>query len=189
MNLEFALPVTGRALLLSIAATLAGCSSGGGNQPVAATVNTTPATSSAAVPAAMPSPFDPVPASTSVATQAPPSSPVPEASPSAAAPAERIVENALAPVTDSVTTASSNTVQWTSPTQNRDGSSMVLAGFTVVYGPSSTQLYHSVRLSNPSISRYVMDALPTGTYYVGVKAVSSQGIESTVSNLVKMVII
>ena len=87
--------------------------------------------------------------------------------------------------------ASSNaaTLSWTAPTQNQDGSVLVdLAGYMIVYGPSSTMLHHTIRVENPGIDRYVVDDLPAGTYYFGIKAFNAEGIESALSNVVSKVI-
>lgn len=81
------------------------------------------------------------------------------------------------------------TLSWTAPTQNEDGSTLVnLAGYMIVYGPSSTMLHETIRIENPGIDRYVIDDLPAGTYYFGIKAFNSEGVESSVSNVVSKVI-
>jgi hypothetical protein len=36
-------------------------------------------------------------------------------------------------------------------------------------------------ISNPSLSRYVIDSLPSGTYYFAITAYNSQGMESALS--------
>ncbi len=80
-------------------------------------------------------------------------------------------------------------LSWTPPTQNQDGSTLVdLAGYTIVYGPSSTMLHQSIRVENAGIDRYVVDNLPAGTYYFGVKAFNNAGAESAVSNVVTKVV-
>lgn len=85
--------------------------------------------------------------------------------------------------------SSGATLSWTPPTENEDGSALVdLAGYTIVYGPSSTMLHESIRVENPGLSRYVIDDLPAGTYYFGIKAFNADGVESAVSNVVSKVI-
>jgi Putative Ig domain len=96
---------------------------------------------------------------------------------------------ALAPFSITVTagaqaTAGSATLQWEAPSQNTDGSSLTnLAGFVIVYGNSSTALTRSVRIANASVDRYIFEALPAGTYYFGIKAYTSAGVESAVSRI------
>jgi hypothetical protein len=81
-------------------------------------------------------------------------------------------------------------LSWTAPTENSDGTALVgLAGFTIVYGPSSTMLHQSLRIENPGLDRYVLNELPAGTYYFGVKAFTANGVESTVSNVVSKVVL
>jgi hypothetical protein len=85
--------------------------------------------------------------------------------------------------------SSAATLSWTPPTENQDGTTLVdLAGYTIVYGPSSTTLHQAIRIENPGLSRYVIDDLPAGTYYFGVKAFNTDGVESAVSNVVSKVI-
>jgi len=81
------------------------------------------------------------------------------------------------------------TLSWSAPTQNSDGSTLTdLAGFLIVYGPTQTELYESVRIDNPSIDRFVLDDLPAGTYYFAVKAYNSAGVESGTSNVVSKIL-
>lgn len=81
------------------------------------------------------------------------------------------------------------TLSWSAPTQNEDGTTLSnLAGYTVYYGASSDALDKSIALNNPGIDRYVVDGLPAGTYYFGIRAFTSSGIQSTMSNVVSRVI-
>ena len=89
------------------------------------------------------------------------------------------------------TTSSSGsvTVNWTPPTENTNGTVLTnLAGYTIDYGTSSSNLSTSVTVSNAGLSSYVIDNLPAGTYYFGVKAYTSSGETSTVSNIVSKTI-
>jgi hypothetical protein len=81
------------------------------------------------------------------------------------------------------------TLSWSAPTQNEDGTTLSnLAGYTVHYGASRDALDKSIPLNNPGIDRYVVDGLPAGTYYFGIRAFTSSGIQSTMSNVVSRVI-
>jgi Putative Ig domain len=102
---------------------------------------------------------------------------------------------ALSAFAISVTTPTSNdavetaTLSWSAPTQNEDGTTLSnLAGYTIHYGVTSETLDKSIRVENPGIDRYVMDGLPAGTYYFGVRAFTSSGIQSTMSNIVSRVV-
>jgi hypothetical protein len=75
------------------------------------------------------------------------------------------------------------TVSWTPPTQNTDGSSLALGSYVILYGRSATVLDRSITVTNPSITRFVVDNLSSGTWYFAVSAVSSQGASSSASNV------
>ena len=57
-----------------------------------------------------------------------------------------------------------------------------LAGFQVLYGRSADNLDQSVSLNNPSINRYVVENLSSGTWYFAVVSVNSAGATSPLSN-------
>lgn len=81
------------------------------------------------------------------------------------------------------------TLSWNAPTQNEDGTALAnLAGYTIHYGASRETLDKSIRVDNPGIDRYVVDSLPAGTYYFGVRAFTSSGVQSTMSNIVSRAI-
>jgi hypothetical protein len=92
-------------------------------------------------------------------------------------------------VTQAQTQTRSATLSWTPPTANTDGSTLTnLAGYRIVYGTSSTVLSQTINVSNPGVTNYVVDGLAPGTYYFALKAYTSQGVESSVSNVVSKVI-
>jgi hypothetical protein len=73
----------------------------------------------------------------------------------------------------------SATLAWSAPTQNTDGSAITdLGGYVIYHGLSPTALTSTVRISNPGVSTYVMDNLPTGTHYFALAAFNSSGVES-----------
>jgi hypothetical protein len=66
------------------------------------------------------------------------------------------------------------------PTENSDGSTLTnLAGYTVYYGTSASNLTQSVKITNPGLTAYTMTNLPSGTWYFAVTAYSSAGTESS----------
>ncbi len=74
------------------------------------------------------------------------------------------------------------TFGWQAPTENSNGTPITnLAGYKIHYGTASQQYTQVVEVSNPSLSRYVMDSLSSGTYYFAITAYNSQGIESGLS--------
>lgn len=76
------------------------------------------------------------------------------------------------------------TLSWTPPTRNTDGTTLSnLSGYRIYYGTSQTALTQTIQINNPSISTYVIDGLSPATYYFGVKALTSKGTESALSNI------
>lgn len=74
---------------------------------------------------------------------------------------------------------------WTPPTQNTDGTPLTnLAGYRVLYGTAPTSLSQTVDLPNPSLSAYTIDGLAPGAWYFGLRAYTTQGAESGLSNIV-----
>ncbi|HEY5761360.1 MAG TPA: putative Ig domain-containing protein [Steroidobacter sp.] len=77
----------------------------------------------------------------------------------------------------------SATLSWTPPTQNTDGTSLTnLAGYRVVYGRSASSLDQTLQIANAGMSTYTITGLTSGTWYFAVKAYTSGGGESAVSN-------
>ena len=86
-------------------------------------------------------------------------------------------------------TTGSATVNWAPPTQNTNGSALTnLAGYTINYGTSASQLTSTVKVANAGLTSYVIENLPAGTYYFGVEAYNSAGQTSSVSNVVSKTI-
>jgi hypothetical protein len=80
------------------------------------------------------------------------------------------------------TSSSSVTLGWVAPTQNSNGTPITgLSGYKIHYGTTSQDYTQVVSLANPSLSRYVLDSLQSGTYYFAITAYNAQGIESPLS--------
>ncbi len=74
------------------------------------------------------------------------------------------------------------TLSWMPPAQNTDGSPLTnLAGYHVYYGTSASSLTKSIRISNSSVSTYVVTNLTPATWYFSVKAFTSANVESDFS--------
>ena len=87
-----------------------------------------------------------------------------------------------APPTTTPASSSNLTFGWQAPTENSNGTPITnLAGYKIHYGTASQQYTQVAEVSNPSLSRYVIDSLPSGTYYFAITAYNSQGIESALS--------
>jgi hypothetical protein len=81
------------------------------------------------------------------------------------------------------------TLSWEAPTINTNGSPLTnLAGYRIYYGFSPTDLSQTVQINTVGMQTYVLDDLPSGTWYFAVMALSSSGDESALSNIVEMTI-
>ncbi|MFC4313335.1 putative Ig domain-containing protein [Steroidobacter flavus] len=86
-------------------------------------------------------------------------------------------------VNDVASASGSATLSWTPPTQNSDGTNLGnLASYRVMYGRTSANLDQTANVDNPSINRYVVENLSSGTWYFAVVAVNSAGVASQLSN-------
>jgi predicted small secreted protein len=80
-------------------------------------------------------------------------------------------------------------VTWTAPTTNTNGSALTdLAGYTVYYGSSPSQLTQSVKIPNAGASDYVVQGLAGGTWYFAVRSYTSAGLQSSYSTVVSRTI-
>lgn len=77
---------------------------------------------------------------------------------------------------------------WVPPTQNTDNTPLTnLAGYRVNWGTSATALTQVVQLADPGQTAYTISNLTPGTWYFGVRAYTTQGAESALSNVVSRV--
>jgi hypothetical protein len=76
-------------------------------------------------------------------------------------------------------TMQSVTVSWSPPTTNTDGSSLTdLNGYRIMYGTQPGVYTQTVKVDSAGITRYTLDNLPSGKYYLVMVAVTSDGTES-----------
>ncbi|MBV9695756.1 MAG: fibronectin type III domain-containing protein, partial [Gammaproteobacteria bacterium] len=77
------------------------------------------------------------------------------------------------------------TVSWDAPTTTTSGSALTdLAGYRIYFGTDAGSLTQTVQLSGIGVQTYVIDNLGTGTWFFAVKAVTSLGVESPLSDVV-----
>jgi hypothetical protein len=75
------------------------------------------------------------------------------------------------------------------PTENSDGTVLTdLAGYTVYYGTSPTNLTQTVKVTNPGLTAYTISNLTAGTWYFAVTAYSAAGAESVPTKTVSTTI-
>jgi len=85
----------------------------------------------------------------------------------------------------SAVTPGAVTLSWLPPTSNVDGSTLTnLAGYQIRYGRSQTNMSQSLKISNPGIARYMVEGLSPGQWFLAVRAYTSGGIESDLSQIV-----
>lgn len=81
------------------------------------------------------------------------------------------------------------TLSWVPPMHNTDGSTLRnLSGFFVHVGHSATRLDRQIRISNPTVNRYVVEGLSAGTWYFAVTAFNSNNVQSAMSQVLSKVI-
>jgi hypothetical protein len=92
----------------------------------------------------------------------------------------------LAPFAITVTQSSSGsaTLSWTQPLVNTNGTTLTdLAGYRIYYGTSASNLSQVIQLTGTGLSTYVISNLSSATWYFGMTAYDSAGMESALSNL------
>lgn len=83
------------------------------------------------------------------------------------------------------------TLQWTPPTANSDGSTLVdLTGYKIYQSQTNSEasLQLVATLSTPGLASYMVEGLSAGTYYFSVTAYNSSNLESDYSNLVSVTV-
>ena len=82
------------------------------------------------------------------------------------------------------------TLFWEAPTSNTNDSPLTdLAGYRIYYGQKSEPLSRIVQIDTVGLQTYVVDDLEPGTWYFAIVAVATNGVESTLSNIVTKTII
>lgn len=75
------------------------------------------------------------------------------------------------------------TLSWTAPTQNEDGSPLTdLDGYKLYWGKASGDYTDSTTINNESITTYVVENIPSGTYEFVATSFNSSGVESRYSS-------
>jgi hypothetical protein len=98
---------------------------------------------------------------------------------------------ATVPVVPSATNkgTSTATLSWQAPTTNTDGAALTdLAGYRIYYGMNHDDLTQTVQLTGLGLQTYVIDGLGTGTWYFAIRAVTTVGVESALSDVVSKTI-
>lgn len=89
----------------------------------------------------------------------------------------------------SVPTDNAATLSWEAPTTDTNGAALTnLAGYRIYYGSSETGLTQLVSLDTVSTQTYVIDNLTPGTWFFAIRAVTENGVESAMSDVVSKTI-
>ncbi len=81
--------------------------------------------------------------------------------------------------------AGSATISWSAPTENEDNGPLTdLTGYVLHYGTDAGQLSNTIIINNPQTTSYEVENLSPGTYYFALTAVNTDGLESTMSNMI-----
>lgn len=89
---------------------------------------------------------------------------------------------------DTTVSTSSVSLSWMPPTTRTDGSTLSkIGGYRLHYGTSQGNYTKSINI-DPGITEYVVENLPSNTYYFVITAYDDQGIESDFSNVVSKTI-
>jgi hypothetical protein len=79
------------------------------------------------------------------------------------------------------------TLSWAAPTTTTTGAALTnLAGYTIAYGSSGTNLNQTVSLTDPATTTYTVQNLTAGTWYFTVAAYTSDGLQSSSSNVASL---
>jgi hypothetical protein len=77
------------------------------------------------------------------------------------------------------------TLSWTPPTENEDGSQLTdLAAYRIYWSRAGESYGPPATISNPTVTRYVVEGLAPGTYEFVASAVNGLGVESRFSNVI-----
>ena len=81
------------------------------------------------------------------------------------------------------------TLSWEAPTTTTNGETLTnLSGYRIYYGVSEDDLSQVVQLAGVGIQTYVIDNLGQGTWFFAIRAVTTQGVESSLSDIVSKTI-
>ena len=77
------------------------------------------------------------------------------------------------------------TLSWTAPSENEDNRPLAdLAGYMIHYGTRAGQYSNTIHVDDPRVTSYEVENLSPGTYYFAITAISTDGAESALSNMI-----
>jgi hypothetical protein len=108
-----------------------------------------------------------------------------------ASPAETPAE---APVADpsaspGVSAGAGVALSWDVPTRTIDGETLAnLSGYRIHYGTSANAMVRAIEIQSSGANNFTVQDLPAGTYYFAVRAITSAGVQSKLSNVITRVV-
>jgi hypothetical protein len=76
-------------------------------------------------------------------------------------------------------------LSWDVPTQTMDGQTLGdLSGYRIHYGKKASALVESIEVPSAGSNNFIVQSLTPGTYYFAVRAVTAEGVESELSNVI-----
>ena len=93
------------------------------------------------------------------------------------------------PGTSVPTGSGAATLSWEAPTTYTNGAALTnLGGYRIYYGTSADNLSQTIQLSGVGMQTYVIDNLGGGTWFFAIKAITNNGLESALSDVVSKTI-
>jgi hypothetical protein len=81
------------------------------------------------------------------------------------------------------------TLSWTPPTTNTNGTALAdLAGYMINYGTNANALNQTVTIANATTTTFTLQDLAAGTWYFAIMAYTTDGSQSSLSNVVSTTI-
>ena len=78
---------------------------------------------------------------------------------------------------------------WDVPTRTVEGETLQnLAGYRIHYGTNANALVQSIEVQSSGANTFTVQNLPAGTYYFAVRAVTANGVESELSNIISRIV-
>lgn len=93
------------------------------------------------------------------------------------------------PGTSVPTGSGAATLSWEAPTTYTNGAALTnLGGYRIYYGISADNLSQTIQLPGVGMQTYVIDNLGGGTWFFAIKAITNNGLESALSDVVSKTI-
>lgn len=78
---------------------------------------------------------------------------------------------------------------WDVPTRTVEGETLGnLAGYRIHYGANANALVQAIEVQSAGANTFTVQNLPAGTYYFAVRAVTANGVESELSNIISRIV-